>query len=152
MAPRRAGTLKRKRTESGIAVTIPSSTTGASEQSPPKRRQGQRKSEQPYHRRRRITVNAASSPSTSDSPPPPSSSRSSRFSLPRLQSPAEHHTESHGTPQAEELLPADYRDGQWPLKGILKESKLQYLVDWADHPVTGEIYENTWVRTHLMSQ
>lgn len=49
----------------------------------------------------------------------------------------------------EPRLPAEYRNGQWPLKGILEESKQQYLVDWEDHPFTGEGYDPTWVSLSL---
>jgi hypothetical protein len=38
----------------------------------------------------------------------------------------------------------------WAIRGILAEKKvkgrLQYKVDWEDHPETGEAYPPTWVR------
>lgn len=45
-------------------------------------------------------------------------------------------------------LPAAYRNGQWPLKGILRAKGKRYLVDWADHPHTGETFGPTWARTY----
>ena len=31
------------------------------------------------------------------------------------------------------------------IKGILAENKKKYLIDWANHPTTGEAYPPSWV-------
>ena len=36
------------------------------------------------------------------------------------------------------------------IKGILAERKSEYLIDWADHPVTGELYEPDWVSGNFL--
>jgi hypothetical protein len=50
----------------------------------------------------------------------------------------------------DQALPPGYQDGEWPLKRILREAKNKYLVDWADHPQTGETFDPTWARTSTL--
>lgn len=43
-------------------------------------------------------------------------------------------------------------EDEWcEIKGILEsrvvDGQIQYLVDWEDHPETGEVYPHEWVRT-----
>ena len=46
-------------------------------------------------------------------------------------------------------LPPEYQDGQWPVKRLVDKRRrgrgIQYLAEWADHPITGEKYPPTWV-------
>lgn len=49
-------------------------------------------------------------------------------------------------PNTAQALPPGHQDDEWPVKRILREGKTKYLVDWADHPYTGETFDPTWAR------